>query len=131
LHSYVQGRSQNTARKLAQGVGSALLVFAGADSISNGAAGAEVGMPPLVDLGSFDGLTQSLLQGGLTGPAQIAAAVLLYIAAGHSHSRLFGFAIGVAAAALYLQGVTLEDVSRFASHFSRRIGAAAAAFQAA
>lgn len=129
-YSLGQHRSINATRKFAQGAGSALLVFAGADSITDGAAEATAGAPPLVDFSTADGFAHSLLQGGLTGPTQIAAAVLLYLAAGRSTSRLAGFVIAIAAVALYLQGVTLADAAQFIDHFSRRVAAAVAAFQA-
>lgn len=130
-HSFGDMSSVNAARRFAQGAGSALLVFAGADSITDGAADAAAGSPPIVDMASIDGIAQSVFQGGLTGPVQIAAAVLLYLVAGRSISRLMGFVIAIVAVALYLQGVTMADAAQFMDQLSRRAAAAIAAFQAA
>ncbi len=130
-HSFGDMRSVNAARRFAQGAGSALLVFAGADSITDGAAGAAAGSPPIFGMATVDGIAQSVFQGGLTGPVQIAAAVPLYLLAGRCVSRLMGFVIAIVAVALYLQGVTIADAAQFIDQVSRRVTAAVAAFQAA
>jgi hypothetical protein len=118
-------------RKFAQGAGSALLVFAGADSLSDSAHAAAAGTPPIVDFTSLDGVTQSLMTGGLTGPVQILAAALLFLAAGRCMARFLGLIAVAGVMSLYLQGVTPSEIIHFLGQFSERVGAAVSAFQSA
>jgi hypothetical protein len=118
-------------RKFAQGAGSALLVFNGADSIASGASAAEAGSQSVLDLTSLDALLQTLMTGGFNGPLQLGAAALLFLAAGRCVARFLGLTVAATAVVLYLQGVTFEDASLFTQNFMARLTAAAAAFQTA
>lgn len=124
-------RSIGAARKFAQGAGSALLVFAGADSMTDSASAAATGSPPITDFSSLEGLTQTVLAGGLSGPLQIIVAAFLFLAAGRCVSRFLGLAVAASVLFLYMQGVTLQDAWMFAEHFTQRLTAAASAFQTA
>jgi hypothetical protein len=122
------GRSVDVARKFAQGAGSALLVFAGADSIASSAAASAAGAPPIADFSSLEGLMTTMLSGQLSGPIQIIVAILVFLAAGQCIARFFGLIAAATVIVLYLQGVTVEDVSVFVQHFGERIAAASSAF---
>lgn len=120
-------RMADTARKLAQGAGSAALIFNGAGDMS----AAPVSDLAYTDFSSLEGLAQSLLGGQLAGPAQIAAAILVFIAAGQCRARFIGFAAAALFLFLSLKGITPEDMWAFANHFAIRIGAATDAFMTA
>jgi hypothetical protein len=115
--------------RLAQGAGSALLMFAGADSMTSAAEASSMGAPPLVDFTSIEGLAQSLVTGGLTGPMQIIAAIVLFLIAGKCIARFVGLAVVGTILVLYMQGVTFNDAWVFFEGFSQRLVAAASAFQ--
>jgi hypothetical protein len=119
----------NALRKFAQGAGSALLVFSGADSMTGTAAASTGGVTPMMDFSTLDGIVQTIFSGGLSGQMQIAAAAFLFIAAGQCIARFAGLVVAGVVMILYLQGVTAEDVLVFFQHFAQRIGAAATAFQ--
>lgn len=123
-------QSLNAARRFAQGAGSALLVFSGADSMTNSAA-ASVGDVAPLDFSSLDGIIQSAMSGGLTGPFQIIAAAFLFLAAGRCVSRFLGLIVAAGVLLLYMQGVTVQDAWLFLEHFTQRLSAAASAFQTA
>ncbi|MGE0408770.1 MAG: hypothetical protein AB7P23_05850 [Amphiplicatus sp.] len=116
---------------MAQGAGSALLMFAGADSMTSSAAAAAAGEPHLVDFSSIDGIAQSLLTGGLTGPAQLIAAVFLFLVAGKCIARFVGLIAVSAILILYMKGVGVADMWQFVEHFAERTTAAVSAFQTA
>lgn len=118
-------------RKFAHGAGAALLAFAGADSLTDGAAAAASGSPPIVDFSTIDGAAQSLLTGGLSGPFQIIAAALVFLMAGRCVARFFGLVVVSVILVLYMQGVTVESASAFLEHFAERLAAATSAFQTA
>ncbi len=118
-------------RKFAHGAGAALLAFAGADSLSDGASAAASGSPPVVDFSTIDGAAQSLLAGGLSGPFQIVAAALLFLTAGRCIARFLGLVVVAAVLVLYMQGVTVESAWAFLEHFAQRLAAATSAFQTA
>lgn len=124
-------RSLSAARKFAQGAGSALLVFAGADSMTDNAAAAAAGAPPMVDFSSLDAIVRTVLTGGLTGPLQIIAAAFLFLAAGRCVARFFGLVVAAGILLLYLQGVTFEDAWLFVQRFALRLSAAVSAFETA
>ncbi|MEX0644063.1 MAG: hypothetical protein WD076_02050 [Parvularculaceae bacterium] len=115
--------------RLAQGAGSALLMFAGADTMTSGASAAALGTPPLVDFTSIEGIAQSVLTGGLTGPMQIVAAVFLFLVAGKCIARFVGLAAVATILVLHMQGVTVDDALVFVDGFSQRFAAAVLAFQ--
>jgi hypothetical protein len=127
----------DAARKFAQGAGSALLVFSGADSVANPSANAGAGAGTSgfdwtsIDFTSFEGILGSLVNGPFTGPVQIIAAVMLFLMAGRCVSRFLGLAVGASVLFLYMQGVTVDDAWMFFERFGERITAAAQAFQTA
>ncbi len=137
--SRYQGRHSHytvdALRKFAQGAGSALLVFSGADAVANPPATAAGGFAGIdwsaVDFTSFEGMLGSFMNGPFTGPVQIVAAAMLFLMAGRCVARFFGLALGVTVLFLYTQGVTLEDAWTFAEHFIQRVAIAAQAFQTA
>ncbi|MEZ5891621.1 MAG: hypothetical protein R3C58_00515 [Parvularculaceae bacterium] len=116
-------------RKFAQGAGSALLVFSGADTVTSTPI-AEAGMPAF-DISSIDGILASIMNGPFSGHFQILAAAFLFLAAGRCVARFFGLAIAAGVMFLSTQGVTVEDALSFADHFGQRLVAAAQAFQMA
>lgn len=124
-------RPLGAARKFAQGAGSALLVFAGADSMTNGAAASSAGEVSAIDFSSLDSVMQTAMSSGLTGPFQIIAAAFLFLAAGRCVSRFFGLIVAAGVLLLYMQGVTFGEVWAFLEHFMQRLAAAASAFQTA
>lgn len=124
-------RPVGAARKFAQGAGSALLVFAGADSMTANASAAAAGAPAMVDFSSMEGLLQTMFAGSLSGPLQIIAATFLFLAAGRCVARFLGLAVGAVVLLLYMQGVTLAEVQTFVLNFMERLSAAASAFQTA
>lgn len=119
----------NETRKFLQGAGSALLVFNGANAMTG--ANAASGGPAIPDVTSVEGFLQTFGGSDLAGPAQIAAALFLFFAAGHSVSRFLGLAAAAAVGVLYLKGVTTEEMLTFGDHFVSRLGAAVKAFMSA
>ncbi len=96
-------------RCFSQGFGSAIVAYSGAsNTASPGAA------PVAADFLSMDALTQAMLDGRLTGPAQIIGAVALFLTAHHGTPRLLGMLAGMSAVWLHMQGVTLQDALVFA-----------------
>lgn len=119
-------------RKFAQGAGSALLVFAGADNFTGAAAAAPMeGSFSAIDFTSVEGLLQAVTAGPLTGPMHILAAALIFLAAGKCVARFLGLAVAALVLFLYMQGVTVEDGVGFFTRFGERLAAAAQAFQTA
>jgi hypothetical protein len=99
-----------------QGIGSAIVAYSGATAtVAPGAA------PAAADFASVDALTLAMLEGRLTGPAQILAAIALFLTAGHSTARMMGMLTGMALVGLHMQGVTLRDALFFASEELRRL----------
>lgn len=113
-------------RKFLQGAGTAMLGYAGADSVVGPADAANV--PTLADYSSIDGILQGALAGQFTGPAQLAAAFALFVLAGKSNWRMIGLFAGLAGIYLYSQGVTLADATAFAESFLSRLSAGTEAF---
>lgn len=102
-------------RCFTQGFGSAIVAYSGASkAASPGAA------PVAADFASVDALTLAMLDGRLTGPAQIIGAVALFLTAHHGSPRMLGFLTGAIAVWLHLQGVTLQDALVFAGEGLRR-----------
>lgn len=99
-----------------QGIGSAIVAYTGATTTA--APGAA---PVAADFASLDAVTLAMLDGRLTGPAQIIAAVALFLTAGHSTARAMGLLTGTALVALHMQGVTLRDALVFAGEELRRL----------
>ena len=119
-------RSVDTARKFAQGTGTALLALAGANNV---AGATTAGVPLMTDFTSVDGFTQAILEGRLTGPAQLIAGALLFLAAGKCTARLAGLLAGLALVYLYTQGHTVADGFDFAKDFTTRLSVAIDAFR--
>ncbi|OFW99827.1 MAG: hypothetical protein A3E78_07220 [Alphaproteobacteria bacterium RIFCSPHIGHO2_12_FULL_63_12] len=118
-------RFVDTARKFAQGAGTPALAYSGA------ANAADVGgmAPTVTDFTTLDGFTQAVLDGRLTGPAQLIAGAFLFLAAGRCTARLVGLAAGVALIYLYTQGHTLAEGLTLSKEFVSRLIAAFDAFQ--
>tara|TARA_R110001606_G_scaffold132928_2_gene268925 strand:- start:228 stop:644 length:417 start_codon:yes stop_codon:yes gene_type:complete len=112
------------AKRFAYGAGSALLMFSGADTTS------EIGSQAwqTMELGSLEGLLQSIFGGPSHGPLQIAAAVAVFLSAGKCISRVARLAVVFAVLVLHSSGVTVEDAATFLKHFFFRLDSAAAAF---
>jgi hypothetical protein len=121
----------NEARKFLQGAGSALLVFNGANAMTGAEAAAGSDAAVIPDFTSVEGFLQTFGGSDLAGPAQIAAALFLFFAAGHSLSRFFGLAAAALVGVLYMKGVTTEEMLTFGEHFVSRVGAAFDAFMTA
>lgn len=115
-------------RKFAQGAGTALLGFSGANNMTGATAG---GVPTVADFTTLDGFTQAVLDGRLTGPAQLIAGAFLFLAAGRCTARLLGLFAGLALVYFYMQGVTLADMLRYAAGASARFAEALSAFASA
>ena len=113
--------------KFGQGAAAALAAFSGVNNV----AGAAPGAPTIADFTTLDGFTQAMLEGRLTGPAQIIAAAFLFLAAGRCTARLVGLVAGFALVYLYLQGATLSEALQLAGDLGVRIAAAAQAFRGA
>ena len=118
-------RSIDSARKFAHGAGTALLAYIGAGNVTGAAAGA----PSAADLTTLDGFTQAVLEGRLTGPAQLIAGAALFLAAGRCTARLVGLAAGLGLIYLYTQGHTVADGVTLSREFAARLIAAFNAFQ--
>lgn len=116
--------------KFGQGAAAALAAYSGVNNVT-GVAGAAPGAPTIADFTTLDGFTQAMLEGRLTGPAQIIAAAFLFLAAGRCTARLVGLAAGLALVYLYLQGATLSEALQLAGDLGDRIAAAAQAFRGA
>ncbi len=121
-------RMLRTVRKFTHGAGSALLVFAGADSLTAATSAAQIDDASRINLTTIDGVAQSLLSGALAGPLQVAGAAFLFLAAGKCTARLLGLLAAGAAIFLYLQGVALSDVVAYVERFAARLSAAQTAF---
>ncbi|MFZ5617785.1 MAG: hypothetical protein ACOZAA_10760 [Pseudomonadota bacterium] len=120
--------SIGAVRKFAQGAGTALLGFSGANAMTGEAA---AGAPTVADFTTLDGFTQAVLEGRLTGPAQLIAGAFLFLAAGRCTARLLGLFIGLTLIYFYMQGVTLTDMLRYAAGASARVAEALSAFASA
>ena len=124
-------------RKFAQGAGAAYLIATGAGNLgaapaiaAENSSTAAASVAPVFDLTSLNGIAESLVTGGLTGPLQIAGAVLVFLAAGKCIARLVGLAAMFGVMFMYSQGVTTEEMFTFAGSFARRLSAAVEAFRA-
>ena len=106
---YGRARRLGGLRRFPQGFGSAIVAYSGATNTA--AAGAA---PVAADFVSLDALTLAMLDGRLTGPAQILGAVALFLTAHHGTPRLMGLLAGLTAVWLHMQGVTLQDALVFA-----------------
>jgi len=106
LYRYRFG-SLGAVAKFLQGAGTALLAYSGAGAIA-GPAGA--GAPAASDFTTLDGFTQAVLEGRLTGPAQLVAGAFLFLAAGRCNARMLGLFAGLALVILHAQGVTLAEM---------------------
>ncbi len=96
-------------RCFTQGFGSAIVAYSGAtNTASPGAA------PVAADFTSIDALTLAMLDGRLTGPAQIIGAIVLFLTAHHGTPRLMGLLAGMTAVWLHMQGVSVQDALVFA-----------------
>jgi hypothetical protein len=115
--------------KFAQGGGTGLLAFAGADTMTANAAARNAGEPPLVDLSSLDGIMGSVFNGGLTAPLQFAMAIMLFLLAGKCIARFAGLFIVAGLFFAHMQGVTLNEAAGFAMNFGERVAAGVSAFQ--
>jgi hypothetical protein len=102
-------------RCFSQGFASAIVAYSGASATA--APGAA---PVAADFLSIDALTLALLEGRLTGPAQIIGAVALFLTAHHATPRLLGLLTGLTAVWFHMQGVTLQDALVLASEGLRR-----------
>ena len=120
-------RMIDTVRKFAQGAGTPLLAYAGAANVTAEAAGA----PMATDFTTLDGFTQAILEGRLTGPAQLIAGAFLFLAAGRCAARLVGLAAGAALIYLYTQGYTVAEGLTLSKDIASRLAAAYDAFQSA
>lgn len=99
-----------------QGVGSAIVAYTGATTTAGPG-----GAPAIADFASLDAMTLAMLDGRLTGPAQIIAAVALLLTAGHSTARMLGMLTGMGLVMLHLQGVTVGDALVFAGEKLRAL----------
>lgn len=111
---YTRYNSQmmRVVRRLAQGAGSGLLMFAGADTMTANAATPQSTLAS-IDFTSFEGIAQSVLAGNMTGPMQIIAAILLFVATGKCMSRFIGLIAVAGIFFLHMQGVTMNDAGAF------------------
>ncbi len=91
-------------RCFSQGLGSAIVAYTGANSMATPG-----GAPLATDFTSLDAVTLAMLDGRLTGPAQILAAVALFMTAHHSTPRLLGLLTGMGLVYFHLQGVTVQE----------------------
>jgi len=113
-------------RCFSQGFGSALMAFSGLSATA-----APGGAPVAADFTSLDAATLALLDGRLTGPAQILGAVGLFLTAHHAAPRMVGLLAGLAAVWFHAQGVTLGDALAVAGDgLSRIAGILTSAFEA-
>jgi hypothetical protein len=110
-------------RCFSQGLGSAIVAYTGANATASPG-----GAPLAPDFASLDAVTLAMLDGRLTGPAQILAALALFLTAHHSAPRLFGLLSGLVIVYFHMQGVTVGDALVFAGEGLRDL---AAAFEAA
>lgn len=106
-----------------------MLMFAGADSMAANASSMGERTTPVLDLSSIAGIVGSIFAGG--GAMQIAAAVLLFLAAGKSMARFAGLMLVGGMFFLHMRGVTLGEASTFIADVGARTGAAVSAFQSA
>lgn len=102
-----------------QGIGSAIVAYTGATATA--APGAA---PVAADFASLDAMTLAMLDGRLTGPAQILAAAALFLTAGQSTARMMGLLTGLGFVTLHMQGVTVRDALVFAGQELQRLAAA-------
>ncbi|MFN0023100.1 MAG: hypothetical protein ACKVS5_04300 [Parvularculaceae bacterium] len=115
----------NSLRCFAQGLGSALVAYTGAtNAASPGAA------PVATDFTSLDAFTLAVLDGRLTGPAQLLGAVALFLTAGQSTARVLGLLVGMTLVYFHMQGLTLRDALVFAGDEVRRFADAIEASRA-
>ncbi len=111
--------SVNGLRCFAQGLGSALVAYTGATT-----AAAPGAAPVATDFTSLDAFTLAVLDGRLTGPAQIIGAVALFLTAGQSTARVLGLLTGMTLVYFHMQGLTLREALVFAGDQVRRFAAA-------
>lgn len=103
-------------RCFSQGLGSAIVAYAGANTTATPG-----GAPVATDFTSLDAVTMAMLDGRLTGPAQILAALALFLTAHHSTPRLLGLLAGMAIVYFHMQGVTVYDALVFAGEELRKL----------
>lgn len=119
-------RLAGALRKFAQGAGTPILAYSGLSTASEVA-----GAPSAADFATLDGFTLAVLEGRLTGPAQLIAGALLFLAAGRCTARLVGLVAGAVLVYLYMNGATAADGLSMAKEFTTRIVAAFKAFESA
>lgn len=112
-------------RKTGQGAGAGVLGLSGAGAFGETQAAATA--PPM-DWSSLDGLANSLASGAFSGPLQLLAAALVFLAAGRCIARMLGLALVTAGFIAWREGVRLEDVTPILDSLWVRVSAAAAAF---
>lgn len=120
-------RMIDTVRKFAQGAGMPVLAYTGAANVTADAAGA----PIMTDFATLDGFTQAILEGRMTGPAQLIAGAFLFLAAGRCTARVIGLAAGAVLIYLYTQGYTVAEGLTLSKNIASRLAAAYNAFQSA
>lgn len=113
-------------RKTAQGAGAGLLGVSGAGAIQSDEAAAAVA--PKMDWTSFDGLASGLATGAFNGQLQLAAAVLIFLAAGRCIARMAGLGLVIGGFLAYSQGMRWDDLTPLLQSFWLRLNAAVAAF---
>lgn len=119
-------------RKLGQGAGAAILMFAGASTmIGDSANSTEKASAPVRDFSSLNGFAESLATGGLMGPLQILGAIILFVAAGKSIARILGLLIAGGAIYLYLNGYSLPEAYELSLNLIERARIALDAFMTA
>ena len=126
------GRLQafDAIRKLGQGLGSAWLTFSSAQNTATMTV-APAGAAVASDFTSMDGFVQAVLEGRLTGPAQLAAGAVLFLVAGRCTARTLGLGLGLAALYFLQRGASPADVISAAGDLFVRLRAAFDAFMAA
>lgn len=96
-----------------QGAGAGFLSLTGATAIASGETVAAAGG----DLGMLSAVFPSLAASGMTGPLQLAAGVLLFLAARRTVSRTLGLMAFIVFAAAVANGYTLADMLAMAANF--------------
>ncbi len=103
-------------RCFSQGLGAAIVAYSGVNTTA-----APGGAPLVTDFTSPDAVTLAMLDGRLTGPAQILAAIALFLTAHHSTPRLLGLLAGMAIVYFHMQGVTVYDAFVFLGEELRKL----------
>lgn len=126
------GRLQalDAVRKFGQGLGSAWLAYSGAQNTATMTV-APASAAVASDFTSMEGFVQAVLEGRLTGPAQLAAGAVLFLVAGRCTARMLGLGLGLAALYFLQRGGSPADVVDAAGDLFVRLRAAFDAFMAA